>query len=191
VRRRQQTTQLWGSQPALESLAPRAYRLEHVSSRVFFADLERLRAVGPIEILDAPAWSYGSDLATSPFLPAETSLSLLMRERRGLRIDYLGADPGMWFIHPGQRGPDFTANLANLIAAIECGAVPARQVGSGALIDEWIDGVGPARFRPPRHPVNVGTAVRWLGRASGARAVRAALQHGRWHYGRRKRRNGR
>jgi hypothetical protein len=185
MRHAQRRTQAFGSEPVLEDLHTRTYRLRHVSSRVFFTDMERLRGAAPLAVMDAPPWSFGSDLATTPYLPAETVLSRAMHEGGWLRVDYLGSGPGMWFLHPAQRGPAFTANLPNLIAAIEADDVPASQRGSFELRDDWLDTVGPARFVRSRDPLTMRRALRAAARATGARAVRNAIWRRRWHRSRR------
>jgi hypothetical protein len=180
IRRAQLHTQEFGSEPVLECRAPRTYRLRHVSSRVFFADLDRLRGAGPLTIMDAPPWTYGSDLATTPFLPAETVLSRVMHDGGWSRLDYLGKDPGMWFLHPPQRGPAFIANLSNVIAAIETDNVPPGQRGSYELLDDWIDAVGPGRFERPSDPLTVRRAAKVAARATGLLALRSAIWRAGW-----------
>jgi hypothetical protein len=179
VRRAQRRTQRFGSAPVLEDERLRSYRLRHVSSRIFVTDLVRLRAAGPVPVLDAPPWTFGSDLAVTPYLPAEISLSGLMRERGLLRRDHLGIGPGMWFVHPGQRGPEFISNLPNLIGALERDEVPASQRGRFELTDEWLDAVGPSRYTRPR-PVMTDRARSWVATASGARRTRKLIWQAQW-----------
>jgi hypothetical protein len=173
VRRAHRRTQARGSAPVLESESIRAYRLRHVSSRVFLTDLERLAAAGPLPILDAERWTFGSDLAVTPYLPAETTLSHAMQQHGLLRIDYLGTSPGMWFVHPLQRGPAFNANLPGLIAELEDGAYPGAQAGRFELLDSWLDAAGPAPFARPLPPVRQ-RAGRLVGTVTGLRAARIA-----------------
>jgi hypothetical protein len=181
MRRAQRRTQGFGSEPVLEDRQTRTYRLRHVSSRVFFTDMDRFRRTTPLAVMDAPPWSFGSDLATTPYLPAETVLSRTMHEGRWRRMDYLGQAPGMWFLHPSQRGPAFSANLPNLVAAIEQDDIPASQRGSFELRDDWLDAVGPARFVRPREPVTVRRVLGAAARVSGAGAVRKAIWRARWN----------
>jgi hypothetical protein len=180
VRRAQRRTQEFGSEPVLEDRQTRTYRLRHVSSRVFFTDLDRLRAAAPLAVMDAPPWTFGSDLATTPYLPAETVLSRAMREGRWIRLDYLGTGPGMWFLHPGQRGPAFSENLPNLVAAIESDCVPSSQRGSCELRDDWLDAVGPARFVSPHEPMTARRALGVAADMTGARTIRNAIWRTRW-----------
>lgn len=180
VRRAQRRTQMFGSEPVLEDEGTRTYRLRHVSTRLFLADMTRFRRAMPLTIMDAPPWGFGSDLATSPYFPAETVLSRAMHEGEWLRIDLLGAAPGMWWLHPAQRGSAFTGNLPRLIDAIENGAVPSGQEGRYELLDDWLDAVGPARLERPRDPGTVRRVVATAARAPGARAVRTAVRRARW-----------
>lgn len=184
ARRAQRRTQEFGSQPILESSTPRAYRLRHVSSRVFLADLRRLREAGPFEVLDAPPWTHGSDLATTPFLPVETVLSSTMKSGGWLRVDLLGEGPGMWFLHPGQRGPAFAANLPNLIDAVQRDEVPSEQRGDYELLDAWLDSVGPERIERASTPLSFGQRLRRVARAVGLGVVRNAIWRVRWHWSR-------
>jgi hypothetical protein len=173
------STQRFGSVPVLEDEAHRTYRLRHVSSRIFVADIDRLRAVGPVPILDAPPWTFGSDLATTPYLPAEISLLGLMHQRGLVRLDHLGTGSGMWFVHPAQRGPAFVSNLPNLIDALEHDDVPERQRGHFELSDEWLDAVGPSRYSRPR-PALAQRARSWVGTATGARRFRKLIWQAQW-----------
>lgn len=182
VLRAQQRTQALGSKPLLERQAPRTYRLRHVSSRVFLADLVHLQEIGPLTTLDAPPWIYGADPNAIPVLPAETVLSEAMRDQNRARLDFLGTGDGMWFLHPGQRGEAFAANLPNLIAAIESGEIPASQRGSYELADEWLSAVGPMRFERPKPRLR--DAAKWLARATGVLGLRERVRRIRWRHGR-------
>ena len=179
-RRAQRRTQMFGSEPVLEDDRTRTYRLRHVSTRIFVADMQRFRQSTPLTIMDAPPWTFGSDRSTTPYLPAETVLSRAMHDGSWLRLDYLGTAPGMWFLHPTQRGPAFSANLPNLISAIESGAVPRSQEGTYELLDDWLDTVGPARFQRRRELPTARTVLALGSRLTGARAVRNAIWRARW-----------
>jgi hypothetical protein len=176
-RRRHGHQQLFGSEAVLERHDPLTYRLRHASSRVFFADLDRLRAAAPFSILDAPPWSRGTNLATTPFLPAETTLSKAMNDGSWLRFDYLGTGAGMWWLHPSQRGPGFAANLPSVITALELDAVPDYQRGVGELSTAWLNAVGPERVEQPRIARDVARAVV---RATGLLRVRDAIWRSYW-----------
>jgi hypothetical protein len=181
VRRGQARTQEFGSEPHLEGRSPLTYRLHHVSSRIFFTDLRRIREAAPLPVVPVRPWSYGSEAAFSPFLPAETCLSGAMKARGLVRLDYLGRDPGMWFLHPSQRGPAFVANLPRVIAELEAGHAREVQRGRGELTDGWLNAAGPERYVRERPPP---TAKR-VARALGAVRVRDAARRLRWRqYGR-------
>src|SRR5204863_234224 len=70
------------------------------------------------------------------------------------RIDFLGASPGMWAIHPPYRSPTFYERLPALVAEIECGDVPDAQRGyheaEGCLVD-WSDVRPSPRNRLEKH----------------------------------------
>ena len=176
VRRTQARTQEFGSAPHLERRSPLTYRLQHVSSRIFFTDLRRLRQAAPLAVVPARPWSYGSESASSPFLPAETCLSRAMKARGLVRLDYLGTDRGMWFLHPAQRGPTFVANLSRVITELEAGRIREDQRGRGELTDEWLNAVGPERYVGERPLLT----ARRVARAAGAVKVRDAARRLRW-----------
>jgi hypothetical protein len=180
VRRRQRHAQAFGSVPVLEAREPRCYRLAHVGSRIFFADLDRLRSAGPFSVLEAPPWSFGANLATTPFLPAESTLSEAMARGEWLRLDYLGHEPGMWTLHPGQRGPGFAANLPNVIAALEQNVVPEHQRGSSALRTQWLNALGPQRVEQPTRPLSARGIVKATARATGVVRLRNAVWREVW-----------
>jgi hypothetical protein len=180
VRRAQRRTQQFGSEPVLEHTTPLTYRLRHVSSRVFLTDLVRLREAGPLSVMDAPPWTYGSDLAVTPFLPAETTLSRAMHDGGWLRLDYLGSAPGMWVLHPPQRGRAFNANLPGVIAAIERGDVPPEQRGVFELVDDLVDAVGPEKLEPTRAPMSPKMLARGTARYTGILHLRAAIRRAWW-----------
>jgi hypothetical protein len=173
VRRRQRTTQLFGSAPELECQMPRAYRLRHATSRIFLIDLERLEeSVGALAVLAAPTWTHGSNLAETPFLPAETVLSRAMRSCDLLRVDYLGRGSGMWFLHPPHRSEQFYRDLPDVVRRIESGEVPEAQRGDSEVGDALVDWTSVRRERPRRSanhrviaatgiPAAVATIRRW------------------------------
>jgi hypothetical protein len=179
-RRRELNAQPFGSLPVLESVDPRTKRFGHVGSRIFFTDLDRLRGAGPFSAYDAPPWSRGSNLATTPFLPAESTLSAAMRDGGWVRLDYLGTGAGMWRLHPAQRGSAYAANLPHVIAALERGAIPDYQRGSSALRTAWLNAVGPELIEEQAAPLHARGVARKIARATRVLRLRDAVWRMRW-----------
>jgi hypothetical protein len=126
-----------------------AFRFPSISTRLFLLDRRRLRErllplelQGPIRVVSRlKARMHGNP----PFRAAEMVISETM-ERAGLsRVDFLGADPGMWSLHPPFRSPDFYRVLPRLIERIEAGDVPEAQRGDYDLNDSMIDWSGARR----------------------------------------------
>jgi hypothetical protein len=55
------------------------------------------------------------------------------------RVDFLGAEPGMWSLHPPFRSPEFYEALPRLIERIEASEVPETQRGDYDLNDSMLD----------------------------------------------------
>lgn len=130
--------------PRREQVAGRpAYRLQTVSTRVFVLDLARLRErVGALPLYRPNLSSrIKAILLGNPpdVLEAERLLGWVLHERGLYRVDMLGAEPGLWSLHPPYRGPNFYAGLARLVETVESGQVPAEQRGHYDVHDSIID----------------------------------------------------
>ena len=55
------------------------------------------------------------------------------------RVDFLGAAPGMWSLHPPYRSEEFYREPPRLIERIESGEVPEAQRGDYELNDSMFD----------------------------------------------------
>ncbi|WP_424812488.1 hypothetical protein [Roseococcus sp. YIM B11640] len=130
-----------------------ALAVDHASTRIFLADMQRLRALGPLP-MTAPDFGQRQKarlLGNPPdVIEAEELLSRVMRDRGLHRIDMLGAAPGLWSLHPPYRGPNFYAGLPGLVAAVESGQVPDDQRGHYDVRDSMIDWSA-ERARTRRH----------------------------------------
>ena len=119
-----------------------ALRFAHMSTRDFMLDRSRLATLrperpGPRAALGAVTkgaiWKRRAWRA-----PAEVALSRAMARAGLCRVDFLGAAPGMWSLHPPQRSREFYDALPELIRRIEEGDVPERQLGDFDLSDALI-----------------------------------------------------
>lgn len=109
------------------------FRFHDFTSRLFLCDRTRLADPDhPLPLVhEVPWWGRisGGLTGRSTFALPERLITLTMR-RRGLnRIDLLGSPPGLWAVHPVQRGEQFLGALPRVIARIERGDVSESQHG--------------------------------------------------------------
>ena len=123
-----------------------AFRCDSLSTRVFVIDRRALTAVRPLELREParlrsrikaavhrnPAVAMPEDLLTDAMLAAGM-----------IRVDLLGAAPGMWSIHPRSRSTAFYASLDQVVSRIEAGDIPDAQRGDFDLSDLFIDASAP------------------------------------------------
>lgn len=120
-----------------------AYRFRTFSTRVFLIDRQRLRTrVAPLNLL-GPARLVSRLKArlhgNPPFRAAELVISEAMLDRGVSRVDFLGAAPGMWSLHPPYRPQAFLRALPQLVRRIESGDVTDEQRGEHDLNDSMLD----------------------------------------------------
>lgn len=122
--------------------APHAFRFAGMSTRIFCLSkrrfAERARAITPRRPGvrgTARAVFTGNPLADL----AENGLADAMRREHMYRVDFLGAGPGMWSLHPPMRGAEFYARLPALIDRVESGDVPDAQRGHYNIEDAFFD----------------------------------------------------
>ena len=122
---------------------PRAFRFTSMNSRVYLLDRARLRErllpmrlLGPIRLVSrVKARMHGNP----PYGAAELVMGAAMREAGMSRVDFLGADPGMWSLHPPFRSEEFYSELPRLIDQVETGQIPQAQLGDYELGDAMLD----------------------------------------------------
>ena len=120
-----------------------AFRCSSISTRLFLLDRAKLAArVGALPLRPparlrsrAKARMHGNP----PFALPEDLLTDAMHRAGMVRIDLLGAEPGLWALHPPFRSERFYAELPDLVARIERGDVPDAQRGDHELNDSMID----------------------------------------------------
>ncbi len=120
-----------------------AFSFPTLSTRLFLIDRARLRErllplqlQGPIRLISlVKARLHGNP----PYRAAEIVISAAMAAAGLSRVDFLGADPGMWSLHPPFRSPELYRELPRLIERIEAGDVPEAQRGDYDLNDSMID----------------------------------------------------
>ncbi|MGA2283426.1 MAG: hypothetical protein ABSH07_07080 [Candidatus Dormibacteria bacterium] len=124
-----------------EALPTLAFCAGQLSTRLFIIDMERLRSLAPLPLLhpDAGHSMLARLEGHPPYQPAEASLTRAMAGRGMKRIDFLGAAPGMWAIHPPFRSALFYERLPELVQSVEEGQVPEEQRGRHDMGDSMID----------------------------------------------------
>jgi hypothetical protein len=120
-----------------------AFRFSKLTTRLFFLDRARLRDRLLPLTLRGPARLSSRMKArvhgNPPYVAAELVLSEAMVAAGLCRVDFLGADPGVWSLHPPYRSAAFYRELPRLIERIESGNVPERQRGDYDLNDSMFD----------------------------------------------------
>ena len=131
---RHHRTQRYGSRPIAQQTSALAYGFQHMSTRVFLIDRLRFKtdlvSLAPIRLRRL---TYPRGLGHPPFFPLETVFSRAMRRRRLIRLNMLGSEPGMWYVHPPQRQPGLEQALPQLIDRVEVGDIPAEQLGDDQM----------------------------------------------------------
>lgn len=85
-----------------------------------------------------------------PFAMPEQMLTRALMDHDGIRVDFLGRDPGMWTLHPDGRSPNFYAALPEVIRRVEAGDVPQEQRGVYDIVAplvDWSDKPQPTLFQ--------------------------------------------
>jgi hypothetical protein len=119
-----------------------AITITRMSSRVHFLNIQLLRErLAPIPLAKAPL--HGRLWTRRQHNPPYEKLEVTMEKefaRRGLeRIDFLGANGGLWGLHPPFRSPAFYDRLESLVAAVEADDVPDAQRGDYDVNDSMLD----------------------------------------------------
>jgi hypothetical protein len=125
-----------------------AMRFAHLSTRDLLIDRGRfddgalqIRSTRPGMHEALAATARGALVKRRPWhVPAETGLSRAMTGAGLVRVDFLGAAPGMWSLHPPDHSPAFLRALPGLIRRIEAGDVPDGQRGDFDLNASMLDG---------------------------------------------------
>ena len=135
---------------ASQGLSGPAFRFARVSTRDFMIDRSvfddrrvTVKTVRPrLRNLLAATAKGGIARGDPRALPAESSLSRVMADHGLIRVDFLGARPGMWSIHPPVRSARFYRALPDLIARVEQGDVPEQQRGNFDLNRSMLEPIG-------------------------------------------------
>lgn len=138
----------------LEVAGAPAWRFQHVSTRIFMLDMQRLHeTLGRLPLLaPGPLSRIKARLLGNPpqVREAEVLLGDVLRSHGLYRVDLLGAGPGLWSLHPPYRGENFYRGLPGLVHAVESGRLPEAQLGHYDVHDSVIDWSA-ERARARRH----------------------------------------
>ena len=131
------------NQPSQPLSAPRgAHSIDGFSSRIFFMARERLVNPAPKLPLKRAYWRgrlRGLLEGTSGIALPEDIIGEQMRRLGQHRVDFLGAAPGCWSLHPPFRNPEFFRRLEEIVTRVERDDFPAAQRGDYDLNDSVID----------------------------------------------------
>jgi hypothetical protein len=120
-----------------------AFRFQKMTTRVFLMDRAQLQErVGTLAL--APPLLLRSRVKAlinrNPMVAMPEQIVTGEMQRHDLsRLDFLGASPGMWSLHPAYRSPAFYEALPELIARVEAGDIPDEQRGHYDIVDELFD----------------------------------------------------
>src|SRR5690606_18692995 len=120
---------------------PGAWSFASFSTRVSFVHrgrlLERLAPL-PLQRPRARSWARALVEGHPPYGLPEDIVTQRMQERGLRRLDFLGAGPGMWALHPPMRSDEFYRELPRLIERVEAGDVPDAQRGDHDVNDSLV-----------------------------------------------------
>ena len=119
-----------------------AYEFSDMSTRLFLLDRDRWRErIGALQPRFAAPRGFILALleGNAPRELPEQLITAEMARHKLRRIDFLGATPGMWSLHPPYRGADFFAKLPSLVARVEAGDMPPGQLGFHDVCDQLVD----------------------------------------------------
>jgi hypothetical protein len=100
-----------------------------------------VRRVGPLRARLAPPLHVLRALRAGnpPYREPENLVTRTLVQRGLWRLDFPGAAPGLWTLHPQYRSPTFYARLPELIARVESGDMPDAQRGQENVQDCLVD----------------------------------------------------
>jgi hypothetical protein len=110
-------------------------------------DRRRLLAMAPLPLTRHGSWRTlvkGVVTRQPNFAPPEDILSGAMAAKGMSRIDFLGAVPGLWTLHPRTRPPAFYNGLEHLVRRVETDDVPDAQRGHYDLLDSFVESLSPS-----------------------------------------------
>ena len=119
-----------------------AYTFHEMSSRVFLINRSRFQTrLGALRPDLAPLRGLLLALleGNAPRELPERLLTRAMAQHKLRRVDFLGATPGLWTLHPPYRCADFFAKLPELVRRVESNDLPAAQLGFHDVGDCLVD----------------------------------------------------
>lgn len=125
-----------------------AYRFKTVSTRIFVLDQRRFdERIGALDIVrpNAAQQLRARIYRQLPHaVPAEVVFTAAIVRHGLCRVDFLGAEPGMYSLHPPYRSETFYRELPRLIARVAAGDIPLGQLGDfdlNASMIDWTDAI--------------------------------------------------
>lgn len=125
-----------------DASVPHGFLMRRFSTRIFLMNRARLiEKLGPLKRKLAPPIHLLRALRAGnpPYREPENVITRAM-EREGLRrLDFLGAAPGLWSLHPKWRSQEFYDALPDVLRRAETGDMPEGQRGDDDLNDSLVD----------------------------------------------------
>lgn len=119
-----------------------AFYSDNFTTRVYFTKKSRLLSILRNLSLEKPDLlrSLFGRLQKNPAVKApEQLLSNYLHQTDYFRLDFLGAEPGMWALHPPFRSDEFFEKLDHIIQAVESGDIPNEQRGFYDVNHAFVD----------------------------------------------------
>jgi hypothetical protein len=121
---------------------PNAFYSDNFTTRVYFTKKSRLLTILRNLSLESPDLirSLLGRWQRNPAVKApEQLLSNYLKETNYFRLDFLGAEPGLWALHPPFRSDEFYEKLDHIIHAVETGDIPNKQRGFYDINSAFVD----------------------------------------------------
>jgi len=119
-----------------------AFYSDNFTTRIFFTEKKRLINILIKLTLQKPdvLRSVMGLWQRNPVVQApEQLLSNYLASTDFCRLDFLGAEPGLWALHPPFRSEEFYEKLTSIIEAVENGNIPDAQIGFYDINHAFVD----------------------------------------------------
>lgn len=119
-----------------------AFFSDNFTTRVYLTEKRRLTGILKEITLEKPDLlrSLIGRWQRNPAVKApEQLLSDYLAKTEYFRLDYLGAEPGLWTLHPPFRSEEFYSKLDDIIEAVENNKVPDAQRGRYDINHAFVD----------------------------------------------------
>lgn len=119
-----------------------AFYSDSFTTRIYFTEKERIQTILKELPIQKPRFlrSMIGRWQRNPMVKApEQLLSDYLSASGYCRVDYLGAEPGLWALHPPFRSEEFYSKLDDIIESVEKNRVPDAQRGHYDINHAFVD----------------------------------------------------